>query len=200
MIPGAVRPVLGSWRLPGAKACGRTLVGSRNPPHAEVIQMKENKMGAAAGIRYGFGQSGIAAQNEYLVAENRILRSHLPSRLRLSDPQRSTLAEISKGLGRQALAKVALAAKPDTILGWYRKLIAHKFDGSKHLSYPGRPEVEAKLEALIVQMAKENSNWGYYRIVGALANVGYDVSHQPVGNVLKRHGIAPAPKRSQSTN
>jgi hypothetical protein len=48
-------------------------------------------------------------------------------------------------------------ATPDTILAWYRKLIAHKFDGSKHRRYPGRPRIEPKLEALIVQMAKENS-------------------------------------------
>jgi transposase len=87
---------------------------------------------------------------------------------------------------------VAYIAKPDTILGWYRKLIAQKFDGSKHRSYPGRPAVEAKLEALIVQIAKENSGWGYDRIVGALANFGYDVSDQTVGDVLKRRGIAPA--------
>jgi len=48
-------------------------------------------------------------------------------------------------------------------------------------------------------MAKENSGWGYDRIVGALANLGYTVSDQTVRNVLKRHGIAPAPKRSQNT-
>jgi hypothetical protein len=48
-------------------------------------------------------------------------------------------------------------------------------------------------------MAQENSSWGYDRIVGALANLGYEVSDQTVGNVLKRHGTAPAPKRSQST-
>jgi hypothetical protein len=59
--------------------------------------------------------------------------------------------------------------------------------------------IEPKLEALIVQMAKENSGWGYDRIVGALANLGYDVSDETVGNVLKRHGIEPAPKRSQTT-
>jgi len=53
---------------------------------------------------------------------------------------------------------------------------------------------------LIVQIAKENSGWGYDRIVGALANLGSEVSDQTVGNVLKRHGIAPAPKRSQSTS
>jgi len=55
------------------------------------------------------------------------------------------------------------------------------------------------LEALIVQMARENSGWGYDRIVGALSNLGYTVSDQTVGNILKRHGIAPAPKRSQNT-
>jgi hypothetical protein len=89
-------------------------------------------------------------------------------------------------------------AKPDTILA-NRKLIAHKFDGSKYLRYPGRPRIEPKLEALIVQMAKENSGWGYDRSVGELANLGYTVSDETVGNVLKRHGIAPAPKRTQTT-
>jgi putative transposase len=62
----------------------------------------------------------------YPAAENRILRSHLPPRWRLSDPERETLAEIGKGLGRRALAEVARVAKPDTILRWYRKLIAEK--------------------------------------------------------------------------
>ena len=57
-------------------------------------------------------------QNEHLVAENRILRVHLPSRLRLTDPQRSTLAEIGKRLGRKALAEVSIVAKPETILAW----------------------------------------------------------------------------------
>ena len=84
-------------------------------------------------------------KNEYLAAENRILRAHLPARLRLSDPERSTLAEIGMRLGRKALAQVACVAKPDTILGWYRKLIAQKFDGSKHRRYPGRPPIEPKL-------------------------------------------------------
>src|SRR5579862_4637309 len=138
-------------------------------------------------------------QNEYLAAENRILRTKLPARLQLADPERVTLAEIGKRVGRKALQEIASVAKPDTILAWYRKLIAQKFDGSKHRQYPGRPRLDEKLEALIVRMARENSGWGYDRIVGALANLGYTVSDQTVGNVLKRHGIAPAPKRSQNT-
>jgi putative transposase len=137
-------------------------------------------------------------QNEYLAAENRILRAHLPRRLRLSHPERSTLAEIGKRLGGKALKGVACVAKPDTILAWYRRLIAKKFDGSKFRSYPGRPRISREVTDLIVQMAKENSGWGYDRIVGALANLGHVVSDQTVGNTLRRHGIAPAPKRSQT--
>src|SRR6187431_160842 len=89
-------------------------------------------------------------QNEYLAAENRILRSHLPSRLRLSHAERETLAEIGKRLGGKALAKVACVATPDTILVWYRRLIAARFDGSKHRSYPGRPRISPEVEALVV--------------------------------------------------
>jgi putative transposase len=161
--------------------------------------MNENKWIRLVAYVTGMVNQELLLQNEYLAAENRILRAHLPARLRLADPERSTLAEIGKRLGRKALAHVACVAKPDTILAWYRRLIAQKFDGSKHRRYPGRPRIERKLETLIVQMARENSSWGYDRIVGALANLGYTVSDQTVGNVLKRHGIAPAPKRSQTT-
>src|SRR6202166_4951280 len=139
-------------------------------------------------------------QNEYLAAENLILRAKLPSRLRLSDPERTTLAEIGKRLGRKALREVAGVAKPDTILAWYRRLVAQKFDGSKHRQYPGRPPVSSEVEDLVVRMARENSGWGYDRIVGALANLGHSLSDQTVKNILRRHGIAPAPKRSQVTS
>jgi putative transposase len=138
-------------------------------------------------------------RNEYLAAENRILRAKLPSRLRLTNPERTTLAGIGKRLGRKALKDIATVVKPDTILAWYRRLVAQKFDGSKQRRYPGRPQVSPEVEALIVRMARENSGWGYDRIVGALANLGHHVSDQTVGNILRRHGIAPAPKRSQVT-
>jgi putative transposase len=139
-------------------------------------------------------------QNEYLAAENRILRAKLPSRLRLSDPERATLAEVGRRLGRKALRGVACVAKPDTILAWYRRLVAKKFDGSKHRQYPGRPAVAPEVEALVVRMARENTGWGYDRIVGALTSLGHRLSDQTVGNILRRHGIAPAPKRSQTTS
>jgi hypothetical protein len=147
----------------------------------------------------GLVNQELLLRNEYLVAENRILRSRLPSRLRLSDPERSTLAEIAKRLGRKALKDIAHAAKPDTILAWYRRLVAQKFDGSRRRTYPGRPRVSAEIEALVVRFARENRGWGYDRIVGALANLGHPVSDQTVGNILRRHNIAPAPERSRAT-
>ena len=147
----------------------------------------------------GLVNQELLLQNEYLAAENRILRARLPSRLRLSDPERFTLAEIGKRLGRKGLKQVACTAKPDTILAWYRRLIARKFDGSKQRAYPGRPRVAPEVEALVVRLARENSGWGYDRIVGALGNIGHHLSDQTVGNILRRHGIAPAPKRGQTT-
>ena len=75
----------------------------------------------------GLVNQELLLRNEYLAAENRILRAHLPSRLRLSDAERSTLAEIAKRLGRKALKDIARVAKPDTLLAWYRRLVAQKF-------------------------------------------------------------------------
>src|SRR5258705_7032927 len=147
----------------------------------------------------GLVNQELLLRNEYLAAENRVLRAHLPSRLRLSDPERSTLAEIAKRLGRKALRDIACVAKPDTILGWYRRLVARKFDGSRQRSYPGRPRISPEIEELVVRFARENRGWGYDRIVGALANLGHPVSDQTVGNILRRYGIQPAPKRSQTT-
>ena len=147
----------------------------------------------------GLVNQELLLRNEYLAAENRILRAHLPARLRLSDAERSTLAEIAKRLGRKALKDIARVAKPDTLFAWYRRLVAQKFDGSRRRRYPGRPRVSPEVEALVVQVARENRSWGYDRIVGALANLGHEVSDRTVGNILRRHNLAPAPERSRTT-
>src|SRR5579883_1170119 len=105
-------------------------------------------------------------RNEYILAENRILRQQIKGRLKRTDTERKTLAEIGKQLGKKALEEVATLVKPETILCWHRKLIAKKFDGSKNRSSPGRPKTEGELEALVVRLAQENRSWGYDRIVG----------------------------------
>ena len=139
-------------------------------------------------------------RNEYLAAENRILRAQIKRRMLLSDAEKATLAEIAHRLGRKALEELAAVAKPDTLLAWYRKLIAHKFDRSKFHKSSGRPRVDEETERLVVRMAKENPGWGYDRIVGAMANLGLRLSDQTVGNILRRHDIPPAPKRKQATS
>jgi hypothetical protein len=74
------------------------------------------------------------------------------------------------------------------------------FDGSKSRRSVGRPKLDQETERLVVQMARENPSWGYDRIVGALANLGHRLSDQTVGNILRRHGISPAPKRKQTVS
>src|SRR3977135_2203581 len=128
-----------------------------------------------------------------------MLRNQIKGRVRLTDGERKTLAAIGQQLGKQALKEVTTIVKPDTILGWHRKLVAQKCDGSAHRRTPGRSTVAPELEALMVRMAQENRSWGYDRIVGALANLGYTITDQTVGNILKRHGIPPAPERKTTT-
>jgi putative transposase len=123
----------------------------------------------------------------------------LKRRLRLSDGERAKLGEIGHRLGRKALGEVATAALPDTILAWYRRLVARKFDGSRARRAQGRPPIDREVEELIVRMVEENRSWGYDRIVGALANLGHEVSDQTVGNVLRCHGVPPAPERKHTT-
>lgn len=139
-------------------------------------------------------------RNEYLAAENRIFRAKIEGRLLLSDSEKTTLAEVAHRLGRKALADVAASAKPDTLLRWYRELIAKKFDGSKFRKSLGRPPMAEEIERLVARMARENPSWGYDRIAGAMANLGHKIADETVGNILRRHDIPPAPKRKQTTS
>ncbi len=138
-------------------------------------------------------------RNEYLAAENRVLRDQIKGRSKLTDGERRTLAEIGKRFGRKALVEVASIVKPETIFAWHRRLVAKKFDCSKNREYPGRPRVALEVAELVVRFAKENRDWGYDRIAGALANLGHEIRGQTVGNILKRHGIPPASERKKTT-
>ena len=138
-------------------------------------------------------------RNEYLVTENRILRSKLKGRPRLKDEERRELAIVGKQLGRKALQSIATIVKPDTILRWHARLVACKFDGSKRRKHPGRPRVSAEVEALLLKIARENRSWGYERISGALKNLGYRVSDTTVSNVLRRNGLPPVAERRRET-
>ena len=83
---------------------------------------------------------------------------------------------------------------PSTILEWHRRLVR------KHWTYPsckpGRPPLPAETVELVVRLARENPRWGYLRIVGELRKLGVTVSATSVRNIISRHGLRPAPRRS----
>jgi transposase InsO family protein len=136
---------------------------------------------------------------EYLLEENRVLRAmHSSRRLRLTDDQRRRLAVKGKALRRRHLAAVAGIVTPDTILRWYRTLVAKKYDGS-HARRPGRPSTKADLAALVVRMAQESPTWGYTRIRGGLKGVGHDLARNTIKAILKDQGLEPAPQRGAKT-
>ena len=85
------------------------------------------------------------------------------------------MADIGKKLGKQALEEIATIVKPDTILGWHRKLAADKFDGSKQRQYPGRPRVNKELEDWVVKMAKENRGWDFLPFVNLNLLIFYPI-------------------------
>ena len=138
-------------------------------------------------------------RNEYLVAENRILRAHTPGRVKLSDGDRRTWPRSASGSAARPSRRSRVSCVPRRSShgtdGWSPR----KFDGSKKRTYPGRPRVDQEIEQLIVRFATDNRDWGYDRIAGAVTNLGHAVSDQTVGNILKRHGIPPAPERKKTT-
>src|SRR5215510_1964632 len=131
---------------------------------------------------------------DYLLEENRVLRAVNGSRPRLTDDQRRRLAVKGHVLGRRHLAAIAGIVTPDTILRWYRRLVATKYNGSK-TRRPGRPTTKPDIAALVVRMANENPTWGYTRIRGGLKHLGHDVGRNTIKAILKDHGVEPAPER-----
>ena len=118
---------------------------------------------------------------DYLVEENRVLKGQLRwRRLRLGDDERRRLAVKGKALGRSVLEAVSTIVTPDTIMRWYRQLIARKWDFSAKRKQPGRPRVDTVISDLVLRMARENPRWGYTRIQGALGHLGHEVSAFPL--------------------
>ena len=132
---------------------------------------------------------------DYLREENRVLREQLGTRrLRFTDDQRRRLAAKAKLVGRRVLDEITDLVTPDTLLAWHRKLIAKKYDGTAQRG-PGRPRTASEVEDLVVRMAQDNRDWGYRRIVGAMSNLGHNLARGTIANILKKHGIEPAPDR-----
>jgi putative transposase len=136
---------------------------------------------------------------DYLREENQVLREQLGGRrLRFNDDQRRRLAAKAKALGHRLLHEVTPIVTWETLLAWHRKLIAQKYDGSGQRA-PGRPPTAGEIEALVLRMAEENRDWGYRRIEGALSNLGHKLARSTIAEILRRHGVEPAPERKKKT-
>ena len=134
---------------------------------------------------------------EYLQTENRILQEQLGGRwLRFTDAQRCRLAKAAKRVRRKGLFGIGTIVTPDTLLRWYRQLVAQKYDGSR-VRGVGRPKSAAEIERLIVTMAQANPGWGYTRIRGALYNLAHEIGRNTIKRILLDNGLEPAPERGQ---
>ena len=98
--------------------------------------------------------------------------------MRQSDGERKALAERRTKLRKKVLEEVTTIVAPEAILTWHCKFITKKFDGSKQRKTLGRPRIDTELEAPVVRMAQGNRLWGYDRIAGALALLGYTLSER----------------------
>ena len=136
---------------------------------------------------------------EYLQEENRILLEQLGGKpRRFTNAQRIRLARKAKPVGRRKLLALGTLVTPDTLLRWFRRLVAQKWTYPRKAG-PGRPSVEPEVEKLVLRLMEENPSWGSDRIVGALANLHIPISDSTVDNIRKRNGIPPAPERVKQT-
>src|SRR5437870_3793134 len=129
----------------------------------------------------------LVLRHELAILRRQVRRPQFAPRDRL------LLAALSRLLPRRSWH--VFLVKPETLLRWHRQLVA------RHWTYPhprpGRPPVDSSVRELILRLARENTGWGYFRIVGELRKLGIDVSATLVRNVLRNAGIPPAPQRGQ---
>ncbi|MCC6678660.1 MAG: transposase [Phycisphaerales bacterium] len=140
----------------------------------------------------------LARQVQFLRAENRMLRARLPGRVRLTEPERRRLVRVGSALGL-ALREIISIVKYETFRRWMRAMKSRK-GAPKRKAGPGRPRKAEDLRELVARLATENRGWGYSRLVGELIKLGFnDISRTCIRNILKEHGLEPAPKRCEPT-
>ena len=117
-----------------------------------------------------------------------------PRRAPVRPVDRAILAALAGALPRRAWS--SLSVRPATVLRWHRQLVRRRWTYA-HRRPPGRPPLDRRVEALVVQLARENPSWGYRRIVGELRGPGISISATSVRTILIRYGLPPAPQRDE---
>jgi len=132
---------------------------------------------------------------DYLKEQVRVLleQQEKDKRILLNNTQKMRLATKARKLTRKLLEETTILFTPDTILGWFRKWIARKYDGSANRGKVGRPEKENGIVHWILKIKEENLQWGSRKICDCLVNLGFEVCRTTVRNVLLNNGYDPEP-------
>src|SRR5512136_2149930 len=138
---------------------------------------------------------------DYLKEQVRVLKEQQEKdkRILLGNHQRRRLAAKAKQLTRKLLEQTTALFTPDTVLSWYRRLIARKYDGSKNCKHPGRPKISQEILDLVIRFKKENPRWGYTRIRDYLVYLGHKIGETTVKNILLENGYDPEPELTCKT-
>lgn len=138
---------------------------------------------------------------DYLKEQVRVLKEQQEKdqRILLDNHQRRRLAAKAQQLTRELLEQTTVLFTPETILSWYRRLIAQKYDGSKSCKHPGRPKISQEISDLVIQFKKENPRWGYTRIRDYLVYLGHKIGESTVKSILLEHGYDPEPDLTRKT-
>jgi len=138
---------------------------------------------------------------DYLKEQVRVLQElqETDKRILLNNCQRIRLAARAKQLTQRLLEETTVLFTPETVLGWYRKLIAHKYDGSKNCKNPGRPKISQEITDLVIRFKQENPHWGYTRIKDYIVYLGYKIGETTVKNILLANGLEPEPDIPRKT-
>ena len=132
---------------------------------------------------------------DLLNEQTRVLKRLLGKPPRPSNDERRSLAVRAHDLERDVLEAQELIVTVDTFRRWHKRLIAATYTAKRR----GRPPISRETELIIVRLARENPHWGEDSIRDRMGELGYDLSDRTISNVLRRHGIPPAPQR-RSTN
>jgi putative transposase len=151
-------------------------------------------------LAYGLNER-MARKAEYLREENRVLKEALQAatgknRIPLTHEQRRRLATKGKALTPAERDECCQIVRPSTILAWFRRLVARKYDSSQ-VRRPGRPRRANDIRELVLRIAGENAGWGYTKIRDALRGLKIEIGRTTVANILAEAGFEPAPERNR---
>jgi putative transposase len=140
-------------------------------------------------------RSDTAKEIEILVLRHQlaVLQRRSP-RPRISWPDRAVLAALARLL--PARRRLGLLVTPATILRWHQRLVSRRWAQPRR---PGRPTIPTGLRGLAVRLATENPTWGYRRVHGELASLGYQIGASTIWTILHSAGIDPSPRRAGPT-